>query len=245
VPSDVLDSSGVTASQVHQSISARPQLRTQAGTGNYTVSLTDALVQFQIAGGPSQYPNIGSSIAFGWNFTNGSGEVDIWNPYDPVAINVAVFYFNQIRGGTNHVVFSISGWGALRSPYYGAGTLNVDASGNFYNTSDARMKNVLGSFDAGLKEVLQLEPVRYRWREDSGLDPTFDNVGFLAQDVQKIVPEAVGGTSDSMLSFSDRPLIAALVNAVKELSGTRSDRKRPGDTVLIGARKGYRRGRRS
>ncbi|OPZ55415.1 MAG: hypothetical protein BWY91_01036 [bacterium ADurb.BinA028] len=61
-----------------------------------------------------------------------------------------------------------------------------------------------------------------------------ENVGFIAQEVLGAVPEAVGQyrTTETevdgkktkkrekaeLLTLSDRPLIAALVNAVKELS---------------------------
>ena len=40
--------------------------------------------------------------------------------------------------------------------------------------------------------------------------------GFSAQDVQKAIPEAVGENQEGYLTLSDRPIIAALVNAVKE-----------------------------
>ena len=45
-------------------------------------------------------------------------------------------------------------------------------------------------------------------------------IGFSAQDVQKVIPQAITGTegSEKYLSLDDRPIIAALVNAVKELS---------------------------
>jgi hypothetical protein len=36
--------------------------------------------------------------------------------------------------------------------------------------------------------------------------------------VQTIIPEAIGANADGMLSFSDRPVMAALVNAMKELN---------------------------
>ena len=72
------------------------------------------------------------------------------------------------------------------------------------------------------------------------MNPDDVNVGFIAQDVQPAIPEAVGSmkTSDveeddgtgkkvkkkskreasEFLTLSDRPIIAALVNAVQELS---------------------------
>ena len=45
-------------------------------------------------------------------------------------------------------------------------------------------------------------------------------IGFSAQDVQKAIPLAITGTEgqENYLSLDTRPIIAALVNAVKELT---------------------------
>ena len=41
--------------------------------------------------------------------------------------------------------------------------------------------------------------------------------GFSAQNVQANIPEAVGQDDRGFLTLSDRPIIGALVNSVKEL----------------------------
>lgn len=164
--------------------------------------------------GTGVYPSIDRGVAFSWNVTNGDGEVDIWNPFDgQPGGNVTGFNFYEKWGGGQLLIAHIR-MGSLRVSGYGAGTVTTLADGTFAVSSDVRLKNVLGTFDAGLNEVLQLEPIRYRWREDSGLDPHNDYVGFSAQDVQRVIPEAV---DSRMLSLSDRPLIAAMVNAIKQL----------------------------
>jgi hypothetical protein len=42
--------------------------------------------------------------------------------------------------------------------------------------------------------------------------------GFSAQNVQKVIPEAVGKDRNGNLTLSDRPILAAIVNAIKELA---------------------------
>ena len=42
--------------------------------------------------------------------------------------------------------------------------------------------------------------------------------GFSAQNVQSVIPEAVGQNSNGYLTLSDRPIIGALVNAIKALN---------------------------
>ncbi len=48
----------------------------------------------------------------------------------------------------------------------------------------------------------------------------------IEQDVRKVIPEATWITKDDYLGFDDRPVIAALVNAVKELKAELDDLKK-------------------
>ena len=101
---------------------------------------------------------------------------------------------------------------------YGAGSLSTDASGNLSVSSDERLKNIQGNFTKWLQAVLALKPINYQWKEISGLEQEGTYSGFSAQNVQSVLPEAVGTDKKGYLTLSDRPLIAALVNAIKELS---------------------------
>lgn len=94
-------------------------------------------------------------------------------------------------------------------------------------TSDERLKDSV-AYVGGLEQILGITPVSYRWNEKgqvhTGLSGDQEYVGFLAQDVQKQIPEAITATemskdgSEEYLSFDDRPVVAALVNAVKQLA---------------------------
>ena len=59
--------------------------------------------------------------------------------------------------------------------------------------SDARLKKVTGTFTSGLRAVMQLQPLRYEYRPDNGmkLNQVGEQIGFEAQTVQRIIPEAV------------------------------------------------------
>jgi hypothetical protein len=109
--------------------------------------------------------------------------------------------------------------GAVRFNTYGAGALTTDASGNITAASDERIKKNIRPFSRGLAEILAINPILHGYTEESGLDQTRDDyAGFSAQQVQSLIPEAIGENADGMLSFSDRPVMAALVNAMKELN---------------------------
>ncbi|MBZ5695982.1 MAG: tail fiber domain-containing protein [Acidobacteriia bacterium] len=88
-------------------------------------------------------------------------------------------------------------------------------------TSDERLKTDVAPFERGLEAVIALHPSLYRWNEagqkKTGFKADQQFAGFIAQDVQRAIPEAIG-QEDEYLSLSDRPIIAALVNAVKELA---------------------------
>jgi hypothetical protein len=100
-------------------------------------------------------------------------------------------------------------------------------------TSDERLKDIAGPVSYGLNEVLSLEPIAFTMKDD----PSIAKIGFSAQQVQPIVPEAVYDTKECIDGYteneetkeqipnSDRTklameytqLIPVLVNAVKEL----------------------------
>jgi hypothetical protein len=81
------------------------------------------------------------------------------------------------------------------------------------------VKRDIRSFTRGLDSILALRPILHGYTEASGLDQTKnDYAGFSAQQVLPFIPEAVGVNADGFYAFSDRPVIAALVNSIKELN---------------------------
>ena len=145
----------------------------------------------------------------------------------------------NIGVGTTSPSAQLHTTGTVRFAGLGAGTLVTDSSGNITASSDASLKTVTGSFTRGLSDVLKLTPRAYRWNVKSGMNTDDENVGFIAQEVLEAIPEAVGQYRTSevevdgkktkkrekteLLTMSDRPIIAALVNAVKELKAENDD----------------------
>jgi len=87
------------------------------------------------------------------------------------------------------------------------------------SSSDLRLKTVLGNYERGLDEITALKPVWFRYLENNPreLSSDIEQVGFVAQDVQKIFPEAVSEAEDGYLDFNIHAINVALVNAIKEL----------------------------
>jgi hypothetical protein len=86
-------------------------------------------------------------------------------------------------------------------------------------TSDVRLKNLLGNYEKGLEEITALQPVKFRYKSDNPrkLDPSLEQVGFVAQEVQKIFPEAVSAGPDGYLDFNIHSINVAMVSAIKSL----------------------------
>jgi len=87
------------------------------------------------------------------------------------------------------------------------------------NSSDVRLKDVTGEYRRGLDAIASLRPVSFFYKQDNprGLPSNEENIGFIAQEVQEVFPEAVSEGPDGYLDFNMHPVNVALVNAVKEL----------------------------
>jgi hypothetical protein len=108
--------------------------------------------------------------------------------------------------------------GTVRFSNFGSGTVMSDASGNITASSDERLKDIQGSFTRGLSDIIAIDPINYHWKASTGYDTVHSYTGFSAQDVQAAIPEAVDTDNHGYLTLSDRPILAASVNAIKELN---------------------------
>ena len=90
--------------------------------------------------------------------------------------------------------------------------------GSWQFFSDERLKNIKGRFNSGLKAVMQLQPIRYEYKRDNalGLMSGKEQVGFGAQALQKIIPEAVSKNANGYLMVNNDPILWTMLNAIKE-----------------------------
>ena len=127
--------------------------------------------------------------------------------------------------------------GSSAFTFNGSGTAYKAGGGSWTATSDARVKEVAHDYDAGLEEVLRLQPVVYRYKgNDSYVEDASSPhkeaaeagtpfVGLVAQEAELVMPELVsmregyidGEKVADLRTIDQTPLIFALINAVKEL----------------------------
>ncbi|QVW27275.1 long-tail fiber protein [Cronobacter phage JC03] len=105
-----------------------------------------------------------------------------------------------------------------------SGQVTVSGNGNFndvYIRSDERLKSNLSKIESALDKVDLLEGVIYDKAEHIGGEPTTREAGLVAQQLQKVLPEAVTIGEDTkgneILGVSSSAVVALLVNAIKEL----------------------------
>jgi hypothetical protein len=87
----------------------------------------------------------------------------------------------------------------------------------FGSPSDKSLKENIKPINNALDKVKNLKGVTFKWKE-AGLTNLKEDIGFIAQDVQEVLPELVRENEDGKLSLRDKGIIPMLVEAVKELS---------------------------
>ncbi|HRD57328.1 MAG TPA: tail fiber domain-containing protein [Ferruginibacter sp.] len=101
------------------------------------------------------------------------------------------------------------------------GNASKSGGGVWAAWSDARLKKNIVPYNAGLKEILQINPVRFQYNELSGEEDLDQNyVGIIAQEIEKILPSTITIKEDDHFKdkrmFDGSELIYTLINAVKE-----------------------------
>ena len=101
--------------------------------------------------------------------------------------------WNKANSGTRYqVYFSDSTAGGIR------GSITTNGSSTAYNTtSDYRLKTAVNYDWDATSRLKQLKPARFAWIADG--DDAVPVDGFLAHEVQDVVPEAISGTKDGMI----------------------------------------------
>ena len=98
-----------------------------------------------------------------------------------------------------------------------AGTLTVsDDLVAFGSPSDKKLKENIKPIESALDKVSKLQGVTFNWKE-KGITNLKQDVGFIAQDVQKVVPELVRENENGMLSMRHQGIAPILLEAIKEL----------------------------
>jgi len=87
----------------------------------------------------------------------------------------------------------------------------------FGSPSDISLKENIKPINSALDKVEKLQGVTFNWKEQD-IANLKEDIGFIAQDVQKVLPELVRENKDGKLSLRHQGIIPVLLEAIKELS---------------------------
>lgn len=92
-------------------------------------------------------------------------------------------------------------------------TANTTFSNDYLHSSDASLKTNIRQIKGALDLIKSMQGDRFQWIQDGS-----PSMGFIAQEVQGVFPEAVKRRPDGKLAVEYDIIAAPLVEAVKELS---------------------------
>jgi hypothetical protein len=137
------------------------------------------------------------------------------NHIQMVNTNSGNFWNTGVDNNTSYTIFNSGNVGVW-----------VGNGGTAWNAnSDERLKNIRSEISNAIEGVKSIRTVRYSWKSDDdhaeALGAANDSriyVGVIAQDVQKVVPEAVTEAESGYLGVAYTELVPLALAAIKELS---------------------------
>ena len=97
--------------------------------------------------------------------------------------------------------------------------VHTDATGNLIDggVSDFNLKNTIQPISYGISSINQLNPVSFLWNDENRrLDNKTPDIGFIAQDVMGVIPDAVRSNGNGELQLDYKAITATLVKAMQE-----------------------------
>lgn len=114
-----------------------------------------------------------------------------------------------------HVLGNVLTQGNFRATGTGTFDSNVTVTGTVTASSDRRLKKDIQVLDSSLEKILRLEPVSFLWRDEKISSQR--QIGFVAQDVEKVLPELVSTNDKGIRSVAYGNLVAVVVGALKKV----------------------------
>jgi hypothetical protein len=204
-----------------------------SASGNVGVGTASPAARLDVTGGDARMSSAGSKISWATTDTSVERMLLFSTTYGFGIDATDLVVHSGAGGGTTFKNDSVSGTSLMRIT--GAGNVGINTTspderlsvngdadkvggGSWLNFSDERLKTIKGQFNRGLSAVMRLTPIRYEYLKNNALGLTSDgeHVGFGAQSLQKVIPEAVVKNSEGYLMVNNDPVLWAMLNAIKE-----------------------------
>jgi hypothetical protein len=100
----------------------------------------------------------------------------------------------------------------------GGGDLTVKGDIIAYGApSDKKYKENIKPIESALDKAMQLQGVTFDWKDSESILDIKEDIGFIAQDVEKVLPELVRDNGKGNLSLRYQGITPVLLEAIKEL----------------------------
>ena len=186
---------------VYTSDDGKVGIGTNSPIGKLDVVLESGERGIEIYGrGNSHIPDASGNILLTTDISTGIGNFRFrsWN------VGNVYTELLTIKGLTGNAIFN----GIISCPGYSC-------------SSDLRFKHNIRPVGHALQKVTLLTGVTYDWKKDEFKDRNFSSgrqIGLIAQDVEKVLPELVTTGEDGYKSIQYNKLTAVLVEAMKEMN---------------------------
>ncbi len=166
-------------------------------------------------------PDVFGSIALGV-------ETRVKHNYQMVVGESTTYPIKQVLfPTTGH--FQIGG-SVLGGPY----TLEVNGSIggiSLFIVSDQTYKKNVQGIENGMDKIMKLRPVSYEWKTSEYPKHNFaahpgSHLGFLAQEVEKVIPEAIHKDAEGHYMYSPADMLPVVVKALQELQAEMAEMKK-------------------
>jgi hypothetical protein len=123
------------------------------------------------------------------------------------------FRWSNDAAGTGEVAYM-----DLDTSTTGGGDLTVKGDVIAYGSpSDRKYKENIKPIESALDKAMQLQGVTFDWKDSESILEIKKDIGFIAQDVQEVLPELVRDNGKGNLSLRYQGITPILLEAIKEL----------------------------
>lgn len=157
----------------------------------------------------------------GYNLRIDSNEMQLSNNWTAASFSINSYWWNVYLASTLYVRNADSSvWIWTNNPSYKLQVAWTVAWTSWTATSDVRYKKNIRTITQALDKVEKMRWVNYEWKIGDYKDMwfrTWENMWFIAQELEKIIPEVVDTDNKWYKSVEYANITAILVEAVKEL----------------------------
>jgi hypothetical protein len=215
-----IGSNGIFYMQAVKSGTAYLPIAINPAGGNVGIGTTTPSSALAVSGGATIGADYNVAGPTNGLIVEGSVGIGTTSPYAKLAVNGSVALPAIANGaGTAYVCETLA-------------TGQLSTSTTACNPSSIRYKENVEDLGYGLSQVMAMRPVGYEYKPE--LKVSGHQVGFIAEEMENIVPEVVGHDADGLAANIDYAKLApVIVNAIKEMQGVIDTQSAPTSTVSV------------